>query len=516
MFGLGKNLHHPSPAILALQLSPVPNGFIHLANCPSAILDRAQLSSSFLLFARLSSVSLQHRRIYRSKTQAPSSMRAITLLSPLWLLTGSLVVANYDSRGPEVEYYFRAYRMDVDISVAEFLKDPANAGKDPNVEKPWALGKHLTTANEDADWPNGGRPKQEYGLNFHAWMKGVDSEGRYGRNAARARPGMSDPFDPDFKAAFADIKKMEKDHNGNDVAVTETRNNIMRLPLDSAMTLDTMDKYGKFVNDNSQNKYSFSKFDAVQLFGTLNKWEKGKPLGKYFTFDNMFAIVAKRCADLYERNPEIGKPHYTKMTKALKQAQHARRMDSRAYQLEVTQKVLKDYEISQKLNSGTVNQPGILKTRGKLTSADSEGSWFPGDPWKTQELDIEKTKKDWPKSLAKHKEALFGNNEKDPAKKTVGKIGEFAERWAKGDLTFIDKKGELKPEKGMASNYEHLQVIRAEERLEKSMKAQMKDPNGSKGAAKCEWFDPKGPGDGGIDPLKRRLADMEEAIALAQ
>ncbi|KAL2257801.1 hypothetical protein VTK26DRAFT_9158 [Humicola hyalothermophila] len=433
-------------------------------------------------------------------------MRATTLVARLWLLGGSLVAANYDSRGPEVEFFYRAYRMDVDVSVAIFFDDPENANKDPNVEKPWQLGKYITKDNDDLDWPKGNRPNPFYGLNFHAWMAGVDKDGRYGRKDARTR--IDDPVNPDFRAAFGD----EKDENGNYI---EPRKNIMRVPPDSGKALDPMKPDNTFANPNSLNKYSFTGFDPNQLLGGLNKAEKGKPLGNYFEFDNLLGIVAKRCSDLYKEKPDIARPHYEAMATALKNAQQARKMESRKYQLEAAIKVLEKYETDNKLQKGTISkQKGILKTTTKSVSTGKD-TWFPG--WKSDELDIEKTRKSWPKSLEKHKAAILGEKGAKTDDKR-GVLGRFAQKWATGDLSFLNKDGVRVTDPGMGSNHIHLQVMRAQKRLMDAINLQIGDPKGNPGAGGCNWYQLRDPGDGSVpDPLRRRMAIamLGEAMSFA-
>lgn len=430
-------------------------------------------------------------------------MRATTALgraARLCLLAASLVGANYDSRGPEVEAFYRAYRMDVDISVAEFLADPKNEGKDPNVEKPWQLGRDLTTQNEDLDWPKGNRPSTFYGLNFHAWAAGTARSGGYGRIEARTR--IDDPVNPDFKAAFGD----KKDADGNYV---DPRRNIMRLPRDSGYPLDQIAPDNSFKNDKSVNKWSWDGFDPNGVLGGLNQAKKGTTkLGNYFEFDNILGIVGKRCSDLYQKNPTLGKAHYEAIASAFDQARLGREMESRIYQKAAAIKVLEKYELDKKLQKGTISRrAGILKMAPKTVK--TTGSWYEG--WKYEVLDIKKTKNEWPDNLKSHKNGIFG----DKAGKTVedkkGRFGIFSDKWAAGDFSYIDeKKGDRVTEDGMGSNHKHLQVMRAETRLSQAIKLHINDPNGSPAAVKCNWYRDPGQGGGGNgglpDPLRKRLA----------
>ncbi|KAL1838071.1 hypothetical protein VTJ49DRAFT_3091 [Mycothermus thermophilus] len=412
-------------------------------------------------------------------------MRATRLLAPLWLLSGSLVSAGYDARGPEVEFFYRAYRMDVDISVAEFLADPKNKDKDPNVEKPWHLARHLSqTLNDDADWPKGGKPDKFYGLNFHAWMAGVSQSGKYGRNAARQR--IDDPVNPDFKAAFADTK----DADGN---YLEPRRNIMRLPPDGGWALDPINPDNSFKNDKSEKKWSWTGFDPNGLLGGLNKSKKGNKLGSYFEFDNILGIIANHCSELYKKNPDVGKPHFEAMAEALKHAQLARKMESSKYQTEAARRVLQQYDSDIKRPGTVSGNKNALKTTGKKIV--SSNAWFPG--WKYDMLDIEKTRKNWPSNLESHKNAIF----------TEGKyLHKFSQQWAKGDLSYLNDKGKRVLDPGTGDNHNHLQVTKAERRLEMAIREQIKDPNLTPGAPGCDWFKTREPGDGPGDPLKRRMA----------
>lgn len=436
-------------------------------------------------------------------------MRANALVARLWVLGSSFVAANYDSRGPEVEFFYRAYRMDVDISVAEFLANPENEGKDPNVEKPWQLGRNLKTQNDDLDWPKGGRPHPFYGLNFHAWMAGVDAQGKYGRAAARSR--IDDPVDPDFKAAFGD----EKDANGNYV---EPRKNIMRLPPNDGRALDPIRPDNSFAKPRSLNKFSFTAFNPNEIFGGLNKATKGMNPGNYFEFDNMLGIVAKRCSDLYEKNPAVGKAHYQAMTDALRNAEEGRRMESRKFQVEGAYKVLEKYETSKHLKEGTISrQKNILKTKTKVEPTTKSGSWYPG--WKSEKLDLSATKKSWPKSLAQHKEAIFGK----PKSISKGVMVEFVEKWTKGDLSFVEtvqdrdsggQKDVRVTDPGMGSSHSHLQVMNAEKALNEKILAQIDEPTLSARALGCDWFTTRDPNEGGLpDPHTKRmvLTILEEA-----
>ncbi|KAK5652625.1 hypothetical protein OQA88_10218 [Cercophora sp. LCS_1] len=447
-------------------------------------------------------------------------MRAARLLAPLWVLNGSLVAANYDSRGPEVEFFYRAYRMDVDVSVAEFLADPKNAGKDPNVEKPWKLGRNIAGINYPEDWPGTNTvPRGVYGLNFHSWAAGVDKGGYYGRTAARTR--IADPMDPDFKAAFADVKTDGKTYD-------EPRRNIMRLQPES-FNLDPYNSDGEFDDPDSLRKYSWTGMNPNFLLGDLNKAKRGAKLGDYFEFDNLLGLTAKRCSELYEKNPTVAGPHYAKMAHALEQAHLGRQMESRAYKITGAEKTLAKYETDTKsVGEGTLSgwrakdkdgniikpEQGIIRTMPASTPNDPN-SWYPG--WEHKDLDVEETRKKWPKDLSNHKVGFVG----DPKKKTTGALGDFAGKWAKGDLSYLamqpvkGKKG-VKEEKrramdGFASDHTHLQVMRAEHRLSVSIRAQIADPNASAGAPGCMWYATRDPGGGkgGLpDPLRKRLAMM--------
>lgn len=461
-------------------------------------------------------------------------MRVTALLAPLWLLGSSLVAANYDSRGPEVEYFYRAYRMDVDLSVAEFLADPANKDKTPeevNAAKPWQLGRNIKAQNEDADWPKGDRGKYEpiYGLNFHAWLRGAQkSDSHYGITEARKRPGMENPLNPDFKAAFADVKELDGDGN---LVYKEPRNNIARLPREDGRALEPMDpKDNSFKTKKSDYKYSYTGLNPQEIFGGLNEYRGGKP-GNYWEFSNMLGVVAKRCSDLYERHhaSEVAQNHYKAMARALKQGQEARRIESRKFQVLATYTKLEQYEKKKNLQVGTISKfPDILKTT-PVVSPSGPDDWYPG--WKSEEVDIKGTKKKWPKSLATHKDEICGNSKGKT--KIKGVLREFADEWAKGDFSKIKdenpkdpKYGDRTSETAMGENHKHLQVIRAQERLVKGIENQLEDHTKSftnVGANKCDWYKLIGPGEGGPgnggipDPLRRRmvLGMLREAMTPA-
>ncbi|KAK4211738.1 hypothetical protein QBC37DRAFT_389408 [Rhypophila decipiens] len=432
-------------------------------------------------------------------------MRLRSLFSSLWVLSGSLVVANTDTRALELEYNWWAYRMDVEVSTAEFLSKPENAGKNPNDEKPWQLGRNIKASNLPEDWPRG-PPIPGFGLNVHAYTAGI-AKGDYGRVAARTLPGMDDPWNPDFRAAYVE----KKDANGNYVGEPRT---IMRLPRDSGPALDPINSDGTFANEKSPNKYSFQGFDPDAVLGPLNG-AKGVAAGNYFQLDNQLAIVAKRCSQLYQKNPDLARPYYEKMARALENAQRIRLLESRGFQIESAKTWLKQYEDKNKIKgaplSGNTTPLQIkLKPEPKDQTPDSK-SWSYG--WRWRELDIEATEKEWPKGngvIAKEKENIMGNTSPAKGKKPKkGALREFAELWGRGDFTVdkkVGKKVERKYMDGFRDAHIHLQALRAEERLSQAIREQIDDPNKVYGSPNCKWYDIRPPNNDGIKPpIKKRL-----------
>lgn len=197
-----------------------------------------------------------------------STMRVSRLFTQLWLLCGSLVAGGYDARTLEVEFFYRAYRLDVEVSVAEFLADPNNAGKDPNVEKPWKMARNIKSYNQPEDWPDRRIPSRLYGLNFIAWLYGVEADHWHGREAARQR--ITDPVDPDFFAAFAD----EKDEKGNYI---EPRRSLSRLPRDDGIPLAPLKENSAELADKKQSSYKFS-YNSLAMHRVLGDLDMGSGL----------------------------------------------------------------------------------------------------------------------------------------------------------------------------------------------------------------------------------------------
>ncbi|KAM7192237.1 hypothetical protein V8F20_008939 [Naviculisporaceae sp. PSN 640] len=440
-------------------------------------------------------------------------MRPAAVFSALWFLN-SFVSANIDTRALEIAFAYEAYRLDVEVSVAEFLADPKNEGKDPDVEKPWKLGRDIPAKNEAADGPNGmGTSPRRYGLNVHAFCAGVSKkEFEYGRIAARAR--IADPWAPDFRAAYMETK----DANGRYVGEPRT---IARLPRDNGVPLDPIKPDGSFADEDSKNKYTWGGYNPTTVLGDLNA-AKGKTQGNYFQVDNVLGILAKRASELYQKNPTVARPYYERMAVLADEAAKIRKIENQGNQAAAFRKYLEQYEKKNKVKNNLISgNPDLIKTRVR-TMDTVAGSWCSG--WKYREIDIEATRANWPttSALKEHGGAIVGSNgakRKTPDAKQEYTL--FSQRWAAGN--FADKKPtgggniDWKYMPGLGDVHTHLQAQRAEWRLGNAIRAQIADPSktfDNPQPDSCTWYKLRDPGEGGIrDPVKKRLVAIAEQRA---
>lgn len=213
-------------------------------------------------------------------------MRLVAAIAGSLCLLGRLVQAGEHSRASETLHLYWAYRLDVEVSSAEF----------PDEETPWKLGSKETSPNDPADWPNGQLDTSRRGMNFHAFLR-ANAKGYSGQNRARSR--IADPWNP----TLLEVK------------------GIASWPRDDGIPLDP---------NSSGNRFSFNGIAIPTLLGVLNDDPKKRD-NTYFQWDNILAIVAQRTSQLYEMNDEIGQEYYDKMHAAMRESRISRRLDSGPY-----------------------------------------------------------------------------------------------------------------------------------------------------------------------------------------
>lgn len=276
----------------------------------------------------------------------------------LWLT--ALAEAGRHARGLELLFFYNCYRLDVEVSVAQWLAD--NPGKTPaeaNAARPWSMAKNAEIPNfpEDADPPGG---PQRYGMNFHTFAVATESnESRYARLEGRAQ--IADRWMPKPQEVVG----------------------IARWPFDNKSIKMGPDPDNK----KDPNRYSYRGFDTIKMLGTLNAKPGALKNDDYFNFDNMLKIVSQRAKDLYERNPEIGRPYFENMVKCLKEAQVARRMEAAAFRKKGVWYHLQKLDAEE--NKKTRQLSASWMESSKIKIKGSESTVFKN--WEYEDLDVRKT-----------------------------------------------------------------------------------------------------------------------------
>ena len=426
----------------------------------------------------------------------PSSL----LIGPLWLLLSDVAMAGYNSKSAEVEFFYRAYRMDVDVSSAELLAEAEKEGRvaDPDVEKPWKIGRDIKGENMEDDWPDKDVKAQEdkkkrYGLNFHAFVTGAQgTTSSYGRAAARKK--IKNPWEPPL-SVWADTRKGES-YSGE-------RNNIARLPRDDGKPLQDLDDTTNDPIQSKQNlakkKWSYEKLDPALLFGGLNK-ATGYD-ADYFDFDNMLAIIAKRASELYQKNPTVAGPHYEAMIKAADEAKLGRDLDGEKFKIGDIEKLMRRYMVDQqKLGAASVSKDQIKTT---VETAPKTSVLF--KKWKYSKFSPEETLK----HLASGK-ANFprGDQIKGKVNGVVGgpygyrHVNELFARFEhytndnmSGLFMLRDRNGKIMQDKDgdraddlFSQTSNHRTIVKRQSVLADSMRAQVRG-GGNPNAPGCNWPD---------------------------
>ena len=263
----------------------------------------------------------------------------VWLLVTVWVL-GGVVRAGFKSRAAELLYAYWVYRLDVEVSSAQYIadelakpgRDPKAPPPDPNEARPWMVANKAQGGwNEPGDWSSGIIDTSKPGLNFHGFVKGTAQPGlgiQYGRLEGQRR--VADPWAPKL----------------NEIQ------DIMRFPFDDGRPLDDIN------NDRGDYRYSYKGFDLDSLYGGLGETAKDGPPGRYFKFDNALTILAKRASDLYAKNPALARDYFRLMREALRDGRLARRMEEGSFKIAAAWKFCHAFDLKEN------------KQRPKLIEAD--------------------------------------------------------------------------------------------------------------------------------------------------
>ncbi|KAK1756785.1 hypothetical protein QBC47DRAFT_443410 [Echria macrotheca] len=207
----------------------------------------------------------------------------------LWV---AVVRAGAIVRGIEILLYYYAYRLDVEVSAALAKEE----GKEQ--DRSWKIARGAI--NTASDFPDGKLDESKLGANFHGFTGSTASMG-YAK--ADGLTKIKDPWAPTWE----EVKDIV---------------------------------YWKPIPKGSQ--YSYGGFDAKTMLGDMaGKEPNSVPDGKgkrtknhFFDFDNMMAIIGKRCADLYDKKPDIARQYMEKISQLSSLAAEGREKESAGYKID--------------------------------------------------------------------------------------------------------------------------------------------------------------------------------------
>jgi len=265
----------------------------------------------------------------------------------------ALVRAGAEVRGVEILLFYNAYRLDVEVSAA-LAKE-----KGENPENSWKLAKKVF--NMPSDFADGKVDTSKLGANFHGFTGGTASMG-YAKETGLGK--IKDPWNPTWQ---------------------EVKDIVKWAPITKG------------------NQYSYGGFDVQTMLGDLAggqpnsvPTEGGKRTkNHFFDFDNMLAIIGKRCSDLHTLKPDIAKPYMQRMAELSDLAYEGRAKESAEFKITDIKKALTEkYSAFDKKNPKTITGAVVTK---KATTANF------GD---YQDLDVDKTTKGIEKVAGKNAGAI--------------------------------------------------------------------------------------------------------------
>lgn len=323
------------------------------------------------------------------------NLTALLCLS-LWQ---TAVRAGAEVRGIEILLYYMAYRIDVEVSSQLAIDE----GKDP--ERTWKIAK--SAINLPSDFPGGVVDTNRRGGNFHAFVSATASMG-YAKATGVTR--VADPWMPTWQ---------------------EVRDIVHWTPIPKG------------------SQYSYGGFNVKSMLGDLAGGEPnavpgpdGKPTkNHFFDFDNMLAIIGKRAADLYDKNPDIARPYMQKISELSKLAAEGREKESAGYKIQNYKDALteKNKQFDKK-NPKSIT--GAVKTQQRESA--NFGAF--------QDIDLRETKKALKRQAGKNYDA-FKDVATDLSK-------EYKKAEAAKDMEDIKKISGLDPQ-----TKDHLRVHRQEIKL---------------------------------------------------
>ncbi len=252
----------------------------------------------------------------------------VWLLATVWAL-GGVVRAGMQSRAAELLYAYWVYRLDVEVSSAQYVADElAKPGRDskapppdPNEARPWMVANPGPGGwNEPGDWRSGVVDTSKPGLNFHGFVRGTAQSGfgiQYGRLEGQRR--VADPWAP----RLSEIQ------------------DIMRFPFDDGTPL------GDINNVKDKFRYSYRGFKLEDLLGRLSERVRNEPAGSYFKFDNVLTILAKRASDLYAKNPAVAGDYFERMIDNLQDGRLVRKMEQAPFKIRAAWKFCEAIDLKE-------------------------------------------------------------------------------------------------------------------------------------------------------------------------
>lgn len=262
---------------------------------------------------------------------------AVLLCAGLW---PALVRAGAEVRGVEILLFYNAYRLDVEVSAA-LAKD-----KKEDPDQSWKIAKQAF--NLPSDFADGKVDTSKLGANFHAFTGGTASMG-YAKATGLGK--IADPWNPTWQ---------------------EVKDIVKWTPIPKG------------------NQYSYGGFNVQSMLGDLAGGQPNsvpttngkRTKNSFFDFDNMLAIIGKRCSDLHALKPDIAKPYMERMAQLSDLANEGRAKESAQFKItDIKKALIEKYKQFEKKNPGTIS--GAVKTK-KATSKNF------GD---YQDLDVDRTLK---------------------------------------------------------------------------------------------------------------------------
>jgi len=223
----------------------------------------------------------------------------------------------------------------------------------------------LLDLNEAADWPSGVKDESKYGMNFHAFCKSTNNQA-YGRVEGRKR--VKDPWNPTLEEV-KDISRWPYDPEDGKTLATD-----QEIADDKKAHPDP--RKSKIPG---WKKTSFNGFAPTKLFKglALKDWNK------------QLETAAKWASEQYEKDPQVGKPHLTKMAEATREAQVARKIDSGDYQSQRVWQMIENWNKLQAKNAFSSKLTKAMIIEKTDTIKSSESTLFAGK--KYQNVDPEGT-----------------------------------------------------------------------------------------------------------------------------